>query len=204
MLRAMDEHAPETIRTLAEGCARFVKQAVGVELDGTADTLPILDHYLTLAGEERTDDAKGAEVLGLVASSAGAYFGEVVRGITGARWHLGDPDDPSSWRLEMEHVFLSFNPVGMAREAVIGGEQEGWNAHLEVLEQDRKLIAQALENVGGVSEGDYYRLAVRWEVVEQALAVLEAAAQARGEADKRYGPEVYERVLGARVPAPPS
>lgn len=198
MLRPMDE-APVTIRTLAEGCARFVKQAVGVELDGTPDTLPILDHYLSLAREEQ-----GEEVLGLVATSAGAYFGEVVRRAAGGRWHLGDAADPSSWRLEMEHVFLSFDPVGVAREAITEQDEEGWNAHLEVLEQDRRVIAQALENAGDVSEDDYYRLAVRWEVIEQALAVLEAAAQARGDGEKRYGPEVYERVLGTRVPAPPS
>lgn len=199
MLRAMEDQAPETIRTLAEGCVRFVKQAVGVEPDGTPDTLPIVDHYL--AGAE---GAGKEEVLGLVASSAGAYFGEVVRRATGARWHLGDLEDPSTWRLEMEHVFLSFNPVGMAREAILGDEQDGWNAHLEVLEHDRRVIAQALENVGGVSEDDYFRLAVRWEVVEQALAVLEAAAQARGEEDKRYGRDAYARVLGARATATPS
>lgn len=72
-----------------------------------------------------------------------------------------------------------------------------------MLEQDRRVIAQALENTGDVSEEDYYRLAIRWEVIEQALAVLEAAAQARGEADKRYGPEVYQRVLGGRAPSLP-
>jgi len=198
MLRAMEEQAPEMIRTLAEGCARFVKQAVGVELDGTPDTLPILDHYLAMAREE-----DGEEVLGLVATSAGAYFGEVVRRVAGGRWVLADEADASSWRLEMEHVFLSFDPVGVAREAITEQDEEGWNAHLEVLEQDRRVIAQALENTGDVSEDDYYRLAIRWEVIEQALAVLEAAAQARGEADKRYGPEVYQRVLGGRAPSLP-
>lgn len=192
MLREMEDEAPETIRTLAEGCARFVREAIGVAPDGTPETFPILDHYLSEA-----DPGEKEAVLGLIASSAGAYFGEVVRRITGARWHLSDPEDASSWRLELGHVFLSFNPVGMAREAITGQLEEGWNAHLEVLEQDRRVLAQALENVGSVNEEDYFRLAVRWEVIEQAIAVLEAAAQARGEAELRYGPDAYARVLGA-------
>jgi hypothetical protein len=189
----MDD-APPTVRTLAEGAPRFVKQALGVELDGTPDTLPILDHYLELA---REDEARSREeVLGLVATSAGAYFGEVVRrAVPTARWHVGDPEDPSTWRIELEHVFLAFNPVGMAREAITEGDEDGWNAHLEVPSQDRALLAQSLERVGPVSDEDYRRLAVRWETIEQAIAVLEGAAVARGETSRRYGPEVYAAAL---------
>lgn len=200
MLRRMEDDAPELIRTLAEGCVRFVKQAVGIELDGTPDTLPILDHYLTLARDDE-EARKRNEVLGLVATSAGAYFGEVVRrAAPSARWHLSDADDPSSWRIELDHVFLSFNPVGMAREAITEKSEEGWNAHVEVLAQDRNLIAETLERVGGVSEEDYFRLAIRWEVIEQSIAVLEGAAHSRGEAAQRFPREVYERVFGERAP----
>lgn len=195
----MQDDVPETIRTLAEGCTRFVQQALGITLDGTPETLPILDHYLERA---RDDEARGRdEVLGLVATSAGAYLGEVVRrALPHARWHLGDPADASTWRLELDHVFLAFNPVGMAREAIVEGEEEGWNAHLEVLANDRELLAQSLERVGGVSDEDYWRLAVRWEVIEQAVAVLEGAALARGEEARRWGPDIYARALDERDP----
>lgn len=199
----MQDDAPETIRTLAEGCVRFVKQALGIELDGTPETLPILDHYLERARED--DAVSRDEVLGLVATSAGAYLGEVVRrSQPHARWHVGDPDDPSTWRLEMEHVFLAFNPVGMAREAITMEEEEGWNAHLEVLEQDRAVLAQSLERVGAVEDDDYWRLAVRWEGVDQAVAVLESAAQARGEGARRWTPEIYRAALDEREPSPSS
>jgi hypothetical protein len=186
--------APETIRTLAEGCVRFVQQALGIALDGTPETLPILDHYLGLA---RDEDARGRdEVLQLIATTAGAYFGEVVRrAVEGARWHLEDADDPSSWRIEFDHVFLSFNPVGMVREAILERDEPGWNAHLEVDARDRPLVEQVFEHLGAVRETDYYRLAVRWEAIQHALAVLEGTALARGETARRFTPEDYRRAL---------
>jgi hypothetical protein len=197
----MQDDAPETIRTLAEGCARFVKQALGIELDGTPETLPILDHYLERA---REDEARSRdEVLGLVTTSAGAYLGEVIRAAhPSARWALVDPLDPSSWRLELDHVFLAFNPVGMAREAITEQEEPGWNAHLEVLVQDRPVLAQSLERVGAVGDEDYWRVTIRWEVVDQAISVLESAAQARGESALRWSPDIYARALDERPTTP--
>lgn len=195
----MDDEARDVIRTLAEGCVHFVRQAVGVELDGTPQTLPVLDHYLGLA---RSDDARGREaVLDLVGRAAGAYFGEVVRrAVPGARWALPDEEAPQTWRIELDHVFLAFNPVGMAREAITERDEPGWGAHLEVLAQDRPVLTQALENVGPVGERDYYRLAVRWEVVEQAIGVLQAAAFSRGQREVSHGPDVYRRLLDERPP----
>jgi len=198
----MHEDAPELIRTLSDGCVRFVKQAVGIELDGTPDTLPILDHYLGLAQDE--DARRRSEVLGLVTTSAGAYLGEVVRrAFPFARWHVV-PDEPERWRIEMDHVFLSFNPVGMTREAVTGTGEEGWHAHLELLEEDRAFVAEALERVGGVREDDYHRLSIRFEVLEQTVAVLEAAEQARGGNPRRFSAEVYAVALGTAVATKPS
>lgn len=190
----MKDEVPETIRALAEGCVRFVKNALGIELDGTPETLPILDHYLERAREE--DAKERDQVLGLVSTSAGAYFGEVIRRcFPRARWHLGDVGDPTSWRIEFEHVFLAFNPVGMVREAILESESGGWNAHLEVLEADRRAISESLERVGGVSDDDFFRLAIRHEVIDQAVSVLEDSARAKGESDRVWSPEAYERVL---------
>ncbi len=190
----MQDEAPETIRSLADGCVRFVQQALGIELDGTPETLPILDHYLERA---REDDARQRDqVLGLVTTSAGAYFGEVIRrSFPNARWHLGDADDPTSWRIEFEHIFLSFNPVGMAREAVLEQESRDWSAHLEVLEGDRSAISESLERVGAVSDEDYFRLSIRHEVIDHVVSVLETIAQAKGESNRYWSPEAYEQAL---------
>src|SRR5687767_15165113 len=38
--------APPAIQDLADACIRYVERAVGVRLDYTLETLPLLDHYL--------------------------------------------------------------------------------------------------------------------------------------------------------------
>jgi hypothetical protein len=173
---------------LAAACVAYVRRAVGIELDFTPDTLPILDHYLSTVLAEGDEKP---EIVELVVSSAGAYFGEVLRRSLGnMRWHLDDAD-PSAWRLELEHVFLFFNPLGMAREAIVGAEQPGWMAHLEVLPRDRSLLEQSLARMGDVREDDYFRLAIRFEVVEQVVSALEGASLARQAQGEVFAPAVY-------------
>ncbi len=180
--------APEpNVLELAGACVEYVRRAIGVELDFTPDTLPILDHYLLKVLE----DGEKEEITSLVTTSAGAYFGEVLRRSLGhMRWHV-EPDDPTGWRLELEHVFLFFNPLGMAREAIVGADQPGWMAHLEVLPRDRPLLDQSLAHMGDVREDDYYRLAVRFEVVEQVLSALEGASISRQAIGEVFAPTVY-------------
>jgi hypothetical protein len=195
-----------SIEELARACTEYVRRAVGIDLDGTPDTLPILDHYLANLGEvDRTD-----EILELVVLAAGAYFGEVVRRTLGhGRWHL-EAGDPTGNRLELEHVFLFFNPMGMAREAIASAEQPGWMAHLEVLPRDRPLLEQSLSRMGDVREDDYYRLAVRFEVIEQVVSALEGASvsrDAQGELFELFTPAVYAataRALRGEGSADPS
>jgi hypothetical protein len=185
---------PSLVADLADGCVRSVKQAVGVELDYTQDTLPILDHYAAMVPAESDD-----EVLGLVGPMVGAYFGEVIRReLPGARWHA-PPDDYEAWRIEFDPCFLHFNPIGMAFEAVFGDEVEGWSGHLQVLDEERESLKEALEQLGEVPEEDFYRLSVRYEVVEKACRFL---SDRREDADqrRRFGPEVYAAVLDKPSP----
>ncbi len=191
-LDATLDPVPDVVRELERGCREYVKRALGIELDGTADTLPLLDHYL--ASVEAIDKD---EVMELVTRAAGAYFGEVIRRTFGqARWHV-EPADPSAWRLEFERVFLFFNPLGVAREAILREEQAGWRAHLEVLTRDRALLEASLSNVGGVREDDYYRLAVRFEVIDQVLAALDAASASRRGEEEHFGPAAYAEAEAA-------
>lgn len=177
---------PPVVLDLADSCVRFVKRALRIELDYSPDTLPILDHYLREAqGIERE------EVLNLVAPAAGAYFGEVVRRHLGpSRWHWVS-DDFSECRIEFDRCFLSFNPIGSALEAVISGEAEGYGSTLALLPEDEGLVHASLERTGDVREEDFYRLAVRFEVVEQVVALLVDKAIAKDELSRRFGPEVY-------------
>lgn len=189
---AQDE-APDLVLELAASAFRMVKQSLKLDLDFAPETLPLLDHHLHSA---RAEAKQSEDLRALVTTSAGGYFGEVVRRhFPGARWHV-ERGDFGAWRIELGHVFLHFNPIAMAEEALASGEVDGWSGHLEVLPQDRSLLEQALSRMGEIDEADYYTLSVRLEVIEQVVAALEAAQVARGEVQRRFGPEVYAAATG--------
>ncbi len=170
---------------LSDACVRFVQGSLGIVLDFTPETLPILDHYLREARKTPRD-----ELLQLIAPAAGAYFGEVVKATLGpCRWYL-EGEGPEAIRLEFERCFLGFNPVGAALEAVLGEEAPGYGAHLQVLPSEAGLVRESLERTGDIRREDYYRLAVRYEVIEQ-IATLLTARVANEESPTVIGPEVY-------------
>jgi hypothetical protein len=163
---------PDEIVELCGGCVASVERVLGVELDFTQDTLPLLDHYLQAVPEDASD-----EVLGLVGPMAGAYFGEVVRRhLPGAQWHA-PRGEHAQWRVEFDRISLWFNPVGMAFEAIFGDEVEAWPGHIAMADGDKRTVRDALEVLGEVEAEDYYRLSVRFEAIEVAYNTLMAQAQ---------------------------
>ena len=167
--------APDLVTDLALGAFRLVKEKIAFELDFSAETLPVLDHYLSTLREE--DDGRPDEkVVALVIPCAGAYFGEVLRRtLPGVRWRLPDPpDEYRAWRIEEERGRLELNPLGAALEALFCEPFAEWAGHLEIAGSKRHAVGRSLEAAGAVREEDFYRLAVRHEVIDQALAVLRA------------------------------
>jgi len=186
-----------TILDLAGACVAAVQNAIGVELDFTPDTLPLLDHYA------REAELPGDEVLELVAPMCGAYFGEVVRRALGsARWHCPE-GAPERWRLEFEDCFLYFNPVGVAVEALLEEEAPGWHAHLSTLPGERKVLEDALGVFGEVRADDYFRFSIRFEAIEQVHQTLGRRAAEQGDARRRFGPEVYRVAADAEAVVEP-
>lgn len=160
---------PDEVVELANGCVASVERVLEVELDFTQDTLPLLDHYLQAVPEDASD-----EVLGLVGPMAGAYFGEVIRRhLPGARWHA-PRGEHGQWRVEFARCSLWFNPLGMAFEAIFQDEVEEWPGHLSMADEDKQKVRDALEGLGEVEAADYYRLSVRFEVIEVAYNTLMA------------------------------
>jgi hypothetical protein len=185
-----DSEAPAEVIELAEACARFVSEALGLQLDYSPETLPILDHYLA----ERARDAE-AEVKQLLAPAAGAYFGEVARrSLGGAHWHCPEGQH-ARWRLQFSPFFLHFNPVGVALEAIERGEVAGSLAHFQVLDEAREPVQQSLEPIDDVGERDYYTLSVRYEVLEQVACVLRALESTQ-DRPRVFGAEVYRATNG--------
>ena len=165
---------PQEVIDLSGACVAAVQNAVGVELDFSQDTLPVLDHYASMV-ESPTD-----EVISLLSPMCGAYFGEVVRRhLQDGRW-LCPEDDYSLWRLQFEQCVLEFNPIGTAVEVLLKADAAGWFAHLQSEPGNRATVARALEVYGSVRELDYYSFGVRFEAVEQAHGSLVQKASQGG------------------------
>lgn len=189
------EAAPEPIDDLAQGCVRFVKDALSLELDFTPETLPILDHYArTGAGAGEARD----EVRDLLTPALGAYFGEVVRRtIPGVRWRVPeDGQDYGSYRLEFELIFLHFNPLGIAREVLEQDEVEESGAGFQVLDEAKQPLHESLEQSGAVEHDDYYSFTIRYETLELVISVLSALERTNQSPPRRFGPEVYRAAAG--------
>ena len=192
------EPPPERVRELAEACVRFVERAVGVKLDYTPETLPIVDHYLLQARESLSKATSKPEAGALVAHAAGAYFGEVVRRQHPSWWRVAG-DDPGAWRIELEPVYLAFSPVelvadALVREAEVAGDGEPEaTARLELEEEDRAVVAERLANLPPVDEDTFHAPSTCLEVIDIAVDAIRARRLGEGEeADGVLGPDDYE------------
>ena len=177
---------PQPVVELAQGCVRYVRETLELELDYTPETLPILDHYL----RTRVDPSH-TEIIELLAPTAGCYFGEVVRrSFGGTRWHSPEGDFPAH-RVEFEGFFLHFNPIGIALEVLTQEDAPGWRAHFQVLDDVRAEIEASFGATQNVRAEDYYTLSVRYETLEQIAGHL--AARVEHDPNKRthFGRDVY-------------
>src|SRR5262245_50311441 len=151
---------PGAVHELAEQAVDFVRRSTGIGLDYTPETLPVLDHYLREVPTERP------ELVGLVATAAGVYFGEVVRRLLGGEWDHEGPD-AREWELETP-LGLRFRPVGVAAEAIVRMDTE--EGAFEVPDEDRDAVEDALDEE--VPEDEYYALSERLETFERIQSVL--------------------------------
>jgi hypothetical protein len=176
------------VAELAASCARFVLAKYKVPLDGTSDTLSLLDQYVK---DGRAEVRVRPEALELLAATIGAYLGEVMRRAFDASWFtVGDYE---AWRLDLRNVYLTFNPLGMAREALLLEPADGWHAHLETDEAEREALEYRLAALPEVEEEEYYAPSTRFDVVETAVEALRAQMVADGHGDVTFGPEDYRR-----------
>jgi hypothetical protein len=170
---------------------RFVASKYKVSLDGTPETLSLVDQYVR---DAREAVAARPESLDLVAPAIGAYLGEVLRHAFGAEWSLPSEAgaDHETWRLCFTHVYLAFNPIGMAREALTMREAEGWGAQLTLDPGEAELIEQRLAAMPEIDEEEYYLPTTRFDVVHAVIETLRAQAEATGLGDVAFEPSDYD------------
>lgn len=189
-------HAQTPIPELAETCVDFVRRAVGLELDYTQETLPILDHYVRQARAAASDPA----VLAPLLPATGGYFGALIlRMFRGARVIEGA--DYPHCRVEFAPFFLHFNPVGVAQEVLTLADAPGWNAHFSTLEDQQQVLEDSLRRAPEIRPEDYYTFSLRYETLDHIVAVLTALEEQRGPRRRTFGPDVYAAMLGEPVAA---
>jgi hypothetical protein len=177
---------PARVAELAAACVRFVASRYRATLDFTPDTLSLLDQWLY---DARAEPHAAGDVVELVQSAAGAYLGEVFRREFGAQWFA--EGELSGWRLYLTTVYCTFNPIGMAREAMLLDTAEGWHAHLELDPGERDSIDSRLEALPLATDEEYYAPSTRFDVLSIVVDALRAGLRSRGLGDVRFAREDY-------------
>ena len=162
-----DDAVPPQVQAYADRAVEYVRRAVGVALEFDSDTLPLLDHYL------RNVPPDQAEAIALIATTAGAYFGEVVRRHIGGRWDVSDAD-AKKWRVFLP-AGLNFAPASLVTAAIEKKEFDDEVA-LEAPERMKPYVEQALSRMGNATVDEYYSLCGRLDTIEHLHEVLVAVA----------------------------
>jgi hypothetical protein len=177
---------PPQVAELAAACVRFVASRYGAALDFEPETLSFVDHWVR---EARAEITVRPEVVEVVQAAAGAYLGEVVRRAFGGSWRL--EGHHADWRLQLDRVYCSFNPIGMAREALLLEGADGWGAHFELDPAEADAIEQRLAALPPASDDEFYAPSTRFDVVSILFEALRESLRSRGLADVRFAPEDY-------------
>jgi hypothetical protein len=185
---------PAQVQELAAACVRFVATKYKVPLDFSPDTLSLVDQYardtrkVSAAEDLEQAEERLARAMPIVEGAIGAYLGEVIRRAHGGIW---DADgDPSTWRVLMTRVYLAFNPMAMAREALTLEHEEG--SHLETDPAQRDALEARLAALGQVDDEEYFSPSTRFDVIEIAVEALAAQARIDGVADVKFTRDDYD------------
>jgi hypothetical protein len=194
---------PPAVQDLADACVRFVERAVGVRLDYTLETLPLLDHYLAAARETLGEKKKAAEsqagseqdatpTLSIVAQAAGAYFGEVIRRRHASWWRLDA--DPADHRLEFHHLHLVVLPVTLMLDVLTldpAGKGPASFSGFELDEADRGAAAARLAELPPVPLEEYVSPSTRLEVIDIVVDAVRVFHMAEGIPVQALEPDDY-------------
>ena len=180
---------PEQVRELAASCVRFVRASLGIELDFTHETLPLLDHY---AIQAREDLRTRPEATTLLARSLGAYFGQVLALEFAGLWRVPSEDD-QQWQMCLQLVYLATNPVGVAYDVLYAGHAHpGPSSELVLAPEDKQMVNDRLAALPPVSEAEFFTFSARYDAFHIAFAALRAQMQNDGLDDVWFEPEDYE------------
>jgi hypothetical protein len=185
----VDLPAPDAIVELCQQCVHYVQRTVGLTLDYSPETLPVVDHYLSLV---RLNIEERPALLNLVANAVGAYFGELVRQRINGFW-LMPTQDVHDWSVCARSVFLRFNPIGVAHEAIAQADSHpGPGAEFKLAREEQTLIAERLALIPQLPHEQYYLLSTRLETLDVVVETLRLATDVDAHDAVEFEPEDYE------------
>jgi hypothetical protein len=219
--QAAAEIPAQHVAALREAAADYVSRATGFSLDGSEESLAIVDHYIERVREKTGAAAVKPQVLRLVAAALGVYLGELCISRYGGSWtsapeatsagadadaESDDDDVLPGWRVALAAAPMVIDPLGMAAAALsphrddTADDDFGFRllpAHADLYEP----LHAALSRLAPVAADYYYSLTGRFEtlgyVVDLVMELqhLRAAAAAAPSGD---GPEA----AGSEPPTP--
>ena len=176
------------VREYCDMLVSAVREAVDYGLDYSIETLPVVDHYVSLI---QKDSQTRDEVVILVASMAGVYFGEVLKRRFGAEWHLHDTSDPFTWELFFTSCPLAIRPVHISYEIITRREDSAIDSSLRTAPARQKILYDYFESLGQVTEDEFFSFSGRTEILMAALDLLSEIerfiAEQEGRSPKRFG-----------------
>jgi hypothetical protein len=185
--------ASPAITDLAQACVAFVERALGVKLDYTPETLPLLDHYLDMTRQTARDKPEAVEV---VVGASAAYLGEVIRRRYTSWWRLEADAAPA--RIEFRDLFLSFSPADMIRDAILATSEAASGlgltldlASFELDDTDREAVLARLAELPAVSVEEYYAPSTRVEVLDIIIDAVRSHRLAAGDPELTLEPDDY-------------
>jgi hypothetical protein len=213
--RAKGLEAPRSAQDLVDELVGMyreqMKRALSVDLDDSDTTLAFVDHHLSTASDEDR-----IPILFLLASSAGAFYGELVRRHIGGTW-IGDGKDPRRLRMLMKHQFIYFSPVDQALEAIAGKSLEPSDPRLDGAERfdpafrlrpildpetvdddhDAVWLSARLTELPDVPESQFVSLTCRFETLKLMHELLATKHASEGKQPVELGMEDYLEALAA-------
>jgi hypothetical protein len=179
------------VADLAASCIDYVQRSLGVELDYTSDTLPLLDHYLLQASR---DAQQRPEALDLIAQVVAAYFGEVLSRRFDCWWSLPD-HSVATGLLRFRQVYLELSPYALVVTALgLPVPEDASEVGFHIDPDDIEFIGAHLAALPPVSEEEFVRLSTRFDVLETIAEQLKARAVARNLGDVIFEDPDYDEL----------
>ncbi|MCS6900683.1 MAG: hypothetical protein RMJ98_08660 [Myxococcales bacterium] len=177
------------VSDLAASCVEYVQRSLGVELDYTSDTLPLLDHYLLQAARQAQ---QRPEALELIAQVAAAYFGETLSRRFDCWWSLPDCS-VTTGLLRFRQVYLEISPYALVVAALgLPVPEDTPEVGFHVDPDDIEFLDAHLAALPPVPEEEFLRLSTRYDVLETIAEQLKARAVARNLGEVTFEDPDYE------------